>query len=126
MLLTVAFAFLALVLACIGVYGVMAYAMVQRTREVGIRMALGAQRGEVVRLLLGRGLRVVAVATAVGLAAAFAAARLLENQLFGVTVTDPATFATVPVLLALVALGACFLPARRAARVDPVIALRSE
>jgi putative ABC transport system permease protein len=126
MLLTAAFALLALVLASVGVYGVMSYAMGQRTREVGIRMALGAQPGAVIRMLLGRGLRVVAVATALGLPASFWAARLLKTQLFDVPVTDPVTFVTVPVLLAFVAVSACFIPARRAARVDPVIALRSE
>ena len=113
-------------LAAIGVYGVMSYAVAQRTREVGIRMALGARRSEVVRLVLGRGMRIVGLATVVGLGAAFAAARLLRGQLFGVTASDPLTFLGVPVILAMVALIACYLPARRAARVNPAIALRSE
>jgi predicted permease len=126
MALTGAFALLALVLAAVGVYGVMSYAVVQRTREVGIRMALGAQRIQVLRLVLGRGMRVVAVATVLGVLVSLAAARLLESQLFGVTATDPVTFALVPLVLASVALLACYLPARRAARVDPMVALRSE
>jgi putative ABC transport system permease protein len=126
MMLTGAFAMLAMVLAAIGVYGVMSYAVEQRTREVGIRMALGARRGEVVRLVLGRGMMIVLVATVVGLAAAFAAARLIRGQLFGITASDPVTFAGVPVVLAVVALLACYLPARRASRVDPAIALRSD
>jgi putative ABC transport system permease protein len=108
------------------VYGVTTFAVEQRRREVGIRMALGAQRAEVVRLILGRGLRVVSVATVVGLVAAVGAAQLIKNQLFGVGTLDPLTYMAVPAVLATVALVACWLPARRAARVDPVIALRSE
>ena len=126
MLLTGAFALLALLLAAVGVYGVMTFAVAQRTREVGIRMALGAQRGEVVRLVLARGARVVAVATVVGLAAAFGAAQLIRKQLYGVGTADPLTYLAVPAVLAAVALVACWLPARRAAGVDPLIALRSE
>ncbi len=126
MLLTSAFALLALLLAAVGVYGVMTFAVAQRTREVGIRMALGAQRGEVVRLVLARGARVVGVATVVGLAAAFGAAQLIRGQLFGVGTADPLTYLAVPAVLAAVALVACWLPARRAAGVDPLIALRSE
>ena len=124
--LTGAFSFLALLLATVGVYGVMSYAVEQRTREVGIRMALGAQRDQVVRLVLGRGLRVVGVATVIGLAAAFGATRLLRSQLYGVDPTDAVSFAAGPALLVLVAFLACWLPARRAARLDPVLALRSE
>ena len=120
------FALIALLLAVVGVYVVMSYAVEQRTREVGIRMALGAHQRTVVRMVLGRGLKVVAVATVVGVIAALGAAKLLQNQLFGVGTADPLTFVAVPLLLASAAALACYLPARRAARVDPVIALRSE
>jgi predicted permease len=126
MLLTGSFALLALLLAAVGVYGVMSYAVAQRTREIGIRMALGAARNQVVRMVLGRGARITMVAAAVGLIIALGAARLLRSQLFGVATNDLLTFVTVPVALAVVALLACYLPARRAAGVDPVIALRSE
>jgi predicted permease len=125
-LLAGSFALLALVLALIGVYGVMAYVVAQRSREIGIRMALGAARGEVVRMVLWSGLRIVAVATALGLAAAFGGARLIQRQLFNVPPTDPVTFMAVPVLLASVAALACWVPARRAARVDPAVALQAE
>ncbi|MFL5494118.1 MAG: ADOP family duplicated permease [Gemmatimonadales bacterium] len=125
-LLTGSFALLALLLAAVGVYGVMSYAVAQRTREIGIRMALGAARGQVVRMVLGRGARIVAVAAGLGLLIALGAARLLRSQLFGVAANDLLTFATVPLGLAFVALLACYLPARRAAGVDPVIALRNE
>ena len=126
MRLTAAFAVLALILAAVGVYGVMAFAVAQRTREVGIRMALGAQRNSVVRLMLARSVRVLAVATAVGLPAAYGAAQLIRRQLIGIKPLDPITYIAVPVLLAAVALVACWIPARRAARVDPVIALRAD
>jgi putative ABC transport system permease protein len=124
--LTAGFAGLALVLALIGVYGVMSYVVAQRTREIGIRMALGAARGEVVRLVLGRGLRIVALGTALGLVAAYFGARVIEGQLFGVGAADLVTFVAVPLVLAGVAGLACWLPARRAARVDPVVALGAE
>jgi putative ABC transport system permease protein len=126
MALTVAFALLALLLAAVGVYGVMAYAVARRTREVGICMALGARETQVVWMVLRRGLTVIAVATVLGLAASLVAGPLLRHQLFGVTASDPATFAAAALVLALVALLACYLPARRAAKVDPVVALRSE
>jgi putative ABC transport system permease protein len=125
-LLTAAFALLALVLAAVGVYGAMSFAVAQRTREVGIRMALGAQREKIVRMILGRGLRVVGIALLVGIPASLGAGYLLRSRLYGVTAVDPVTFVVVPVILAAVALLACWLPARRAARVDPMIALRSE
>jgi putative ABC transport system permease protein len=126
MALTLGFALIALLLAAVGVYGTMSYAVAQRTREVGIRMALGARRVEVVRLILRRGLSVIAVALAAGLAAAFGLAPLLRQQLYGVVPLDPVTFLAVPLVLTGVALMACYLPARRAARVDPVEALRTE
>jgi len=126
MLLTTLFASLALLLAVIGVYGVVSYVVAERTREVGIRMALGARSSEVVRLFVGRGLRAIGVATATGLAAALAGARVLRAQLYGVSPTDLATFVAVPVILAAVAVLACWLPSRRAARVDPMVALRYE
>ena len=124
--LTGGFAVLALLLALIGVYGVMSYVVAQRTREIGIRMALGASRGEVVRLVLGGGLRIVAVGTAFGLTAAYFGARLIERQLFRVPPTDLATFLLVPAALIAVSAVACWLPARRAALVDPVLALQGE
>jgi putative ABC transport system permease protein len=124
--LTAGFAVLALLLALIGVYGVMSYVVAQRTREIGIRMALGAARGEVVRLVLGRGLRVVLAGTALGLVGAYLGARAIESQLFGVAAADVTTFVVVPLVLVAVAAAACWVPARRAARVDPAVALSAE
>jgi ABC-type antimicrobial peptide transport system permease subunit len=126
MLLTGSFALLALLLAAVGVYGVMSYAVAQRTQEIGIRLALGAARSQVVRMVLGRGARIIAAAAGLGLLISLGAARLLRSQLFQVAANDLLTFVTVPVGLAAVALLACYLPARRAAGVDPAIALRSE
>jgi putative ABC transport system permease protein len=125
-LLMTAFAALALVLAAIGVYGVMSYAVARRTQEVGIRMALGARRTQVLVMVLREGMRTIGVALVIGLAVAAAATRLLSSQLFGIRAIDPLTFTTVPILLALVAIAACYLPALRASRVDPIVALRSE
>ncbi len=125
-MLTVAFALLALVLAAVGVYGVMSYAVAQRTREIGIRMALGAGQGQVVRMVVLRGLWIVGVATTLGLTASYAGSRFIRSQLFGVSATDLVTFLAVPAALALVATLACYFPARRAARVDPVVALQTE
>jgi ABC-type antimicrobial peptide transport system permease subunit len=123
-LLLGAFALLAAALAGIGVYGVTSFAIAQRTREIGVRMALGARGNDVVRLVLGQGLRVVGVGLAIGLGLALAAGRSIEGFLYGVSGRDLLTFATVPVLLAVVAAGACLLPARRAASLDPLSALR--
>jgi predicted permease len=124
--LTAAFGALALVLATIGVYGVMSYAVARRTQEVGVRMALGARRWQVLAMVLRQGLTTIALALVLGLVAALAVARLLASQLFDVSPADPFTFAVVPLVLGAVALVACFVPARRASRVDPLVALRSE
>ncbi|MGH9844664.1 MAG: ABC transporter permease [Blastocatellia bacterium] len=120
------FAGLALALSGIGIYGVMAYSVSARTREVGIRMALGAQSGDVLRLVLGDGLKLIAAGLALGVVAAVAALRVLQNQLYGVRATDPLTFAAVTLLLAGTGVLACYLPARRAAHTDPMKALRYE
>ena len=120
------FSSFALLLAAIGLYGVIAYSVGQRTREIGIRLSLGAQRGDVLRLVLGEGLRMAGIGVAVGLTAAFLVTRVLCSQLYGVAPTDPATFAGVVVLLVAVAMLAAWIPARRAARIDPMEALRYE
>jgi len=118
------FAGLALALAAVGIYGVMSYAVSQRTREIGVRMALGAQVPDVLKMVLGEGLKLTLTGVAIGLIAALAMAQLMKSLLYGVGVIDPLTFAVAPALLAATAMVACWIPARRAARTDPLTALR--
>jgi len=126
MILLATFAGLALLLGAIGIYGVQSYAVRQRGREIGIRLALGARRSDAFRLVLGQGLKLALIGICIGLASSFGLTRLMASQLYGLSATDPLTFAGVAIALAIVALLACYIPARRAARVDPMVALRHE
>jgi putative ABC transport system permease protein len=126
MLLLIVFAGIALVLAAVGIYGVISYAVTQRTQEIGIRMALGAPRARVMRMVLGQAMTLTIVGIAAGSAGAWTLTRLMQKLLFGVKPSDPATFVAVSVLLAAVAAAAAAIPGLRATRVDPVIALRAE
>jgi putative ABC transport system permease protein len=126
MLLFGAFAGVAMILAAVGIYGVMSFAVVQRTHEIGVRMALGAQRSEVMRLIMGRGMRMAVAGRGTGIAGALVLGRLMHSTLYGVEIADLSSLIAVGVLLLGVAVVACWLPARRSAAVDPMQALRSE
>jgi predicted permease len=126
MVLLAVFAGLALVLSCVGIYGVISYVVGQRTREIGLRLALGAQSKDVMYLVVGEGAKMTLLGLAIGAAVALGLTRLMANQLFGVTAHDPLTFVSVAIVLALAALLACYIPARRALRVDPVVAIRCD
>lgn len=126
MMLIGLFALLGLLLAAVGIYGVMSYAVTQSTREIGIRMALGAQRSSVLKLIAGRGMIMTVIGMALGIGASIALTRLMESLLFGVSPSDIKTFVLYSIILAAVALVACLIPAYRATKVDPTVALRYE
>jgi putative ABC transport system permease protein len=126
MTLLACFACLALLLAAAGIYSVMSYVVISRTREIGLRMALGAKRGQVVRMILSGGVRMALAGTAAGVVCSLGMSRLLASQLFGVQATDIMTFTLVTVVLVVTMLLACYIPARRAAKIDPMVALRNE
>jgi putative ABC transport system permease protein len=124
--LSAGFGFLGLLLASVGIYGVIAYSVAQRTREIGIRVALGAQRADVLKLVISEGLTMVAIGSVLGLLLAVATTRILSSFLFGISATDAVTFVGVPLIFAGVALLACYVPARKSTKVDPMVALRYE
>jgi putative ABC transport system permease protein len=125
MSLLLVFGVLATLLAAVGIYGVMAYTVAQRTHEIGIRLAMGARSMDVLKMVLGDGTRLALIGVVIGILAAFALTRIIAGLLYGVSAVDPVTFVCIPVLLAIVTLLASYLPARRASRVDPIIALRN-